>query len=187
MRHLTLNFLTRGPEKISWLPAIPMRRAGVSKPTNWRWQECLLEQGIDGGLRDATRPQGKAPVAKSKVRVVLNLTQSPPPEEVTHWTLRAMAEQVGLAWSTVRLIWRKQGPSPHRFRTFKLSRDPALAEKVHDVVGLYVNPPEHAVVLSIDEESQTQALSRKQAPLPLKAGQPETRTHDCKRHGNTGL
>jgi transposase len=164
-----------------------MRRTGVSKPTIWRWQARFLEQGVNGLLRDATRPPGKAPVSKSKVREVLELTRSPPPGEATHWTLRAMAAQVGLAWSTVRLIWRKHGLVPHRFRTFKLSRDPAFAERVHDVVGLYVNPPEHAAVLSIDEKSQIQALGRTQNPLPMKAGQPETRTHDYKRNGTTTL
>ena len=138
-------------------------------------------------LRDATRPLGKAPVPASKVREVVELTHAPPPGEATHWTLRAMAEQVGLAWSTVRLIWRKHGLVPHRVRTFKLSRDPAFADKLHDVVVIYVNPPEHAVVLSIDEKSQIQALDRTQVPLPMKTGRPEARTHDYIRHGTTTL
>ena len=164
-----------------------MRRVGVSKPTIWRWQARYAQQGVDGLLRDATRPPGKAPVPASKVREVVELTHAPPPGEATHWTLRAMAEQVGLAWSTVRLIWRKHGLVPHRVRTFKLSRDPAFADKLHDVVGLYVNPPEHAVVLSIDEKPQIQALDRTQVPLPMKTGRPEARTHDYIRHGTTTL
>ena len=168
-----------------------MRQVGVSKPTIWRWQARYTQQGVDGLLRDATRPPGKAPVPTSKVRKVVELTHSPPPWEATHWTLCVMAEQVGLAWSTLRLIWRKHGLVPHRVRTFKLSRDPAFADKLHDVVGRYVNHPEHAVFLSIDEseprERQIQALDRTQVPSPMKPDRPETRTRDYIRHGTTTL
>ena len=156
------------------------RRSGTGR-------SVFFEQGVDGLLRDATRPAGKVPVPASKIREALELTQSPPPGEATHWTVRAMAKRVGLAWSTVRVIWRRHGLAPHRIRTFKLSKDPAFAEKLHDVVRLYVNSPEHAVVLSIDEKSQIQALGRTQDLLPMKAGQPETRTHDYTRHGTTTL
>ena len=115
------------------------------------------------------------------------MTLKPPPHEATHWTARAMAVSVGLAVSTVQKIWKTHGLAPHRWRSFKLSNDPAFAEKLHDVVGLYVAPPAHAVVLSIDEKSQIQALDRTQPGLPLKKGRGATMTHDYKRHGTTTL
>ncbi len=107
--------------------------------------------------------------------------------EATHWTIRAMGKAVGLAASTVREIWKAHGLSPHRWRQFKLSNDRAFAEKLHDVVGLYVSPPAHAVVLSVDEKSQIQALDRTQPGLPLKKGRGPTMTHDYKRNGTTTL
>ena len=164
-----------------------MRRSGKSKNCVWRWQRRYMLEGLDGLLHDATRPPGKAPVPDSKVRQVVELTKSPPDGEATHWTLRAMAARVGLAFSTVRSIWQRHGLVPHRMRVFKLSSDPAFVDKLHDIVGLYVNPPEHAVVLSVDEKSQIQALGRTQAPLPMKEGKPQTRTHDYQRNGTTTL
>jgi transposase len=115
------------------------------------------------------------------------MTLIPPPHEATHWTARAMAMLVGLAVSTVQDIWKAHGLAPHRWRAFKLSNDPAFAEKLHDVVGLYVDPPKHAIVLSVDEKSQIQALDRTQPGLPLKKGRGATLTHDYKRHGTTTL
>ena len=146
-----------------------------------------MEEGVDGLLRDKTRPPGKVPVERETVERVVAITLEPPPHEATHWTGRAMAETVGLAVSTVQKIWAAHGLVPHRFRQFKLSRDPAFAEKVRDVIGLYVNPPDHAVVLSIDEKSQIQALDRTQPGLPMKKGRRATMTHDYKRHGTTTL
>ena len=146
-----------------------------------------MEEGVDGLLRDKTRPPGKVPVERETVERVVAITLEPPPHEATHWTGRAMAETVGLAVSTVQKIWAAHGLVPHRFRQFKLSRDPAFAEKVRDVIGLYVNPPDHAVVLSIDENSQIQALDRTQPGLPMKKGRRATMTHDYKRHGTTTL
>ena len=164
-----------------------MRATGKAKKTVWRWQARFAEAGVDGLLCDASRPPGKAPVAADKVAEVVRLTQSPPPHEATHWTARAMAKAAGLAVSTVQKIWKAHGLAPHRWRVFKLSKDPAFAEKLVDVVGLYVDPPAHAVVLSVDEKSQIQALDRTQPGLAMKKGRGATMTHDYKRNGTTTL
>ena len=170
------------------LPVIEVaRRAGVSRPAVWRWQRRYAEAGVEGLLRDKTRPPGKAPVAPATVAEVLALTCAEPPGETTHWTGRAMAKAVGLSLRTIQRIWEKHRLQPHRIRTFKRSTDPAFAEKVEDIVGLYMHPPAHAVVLSIDEKSQIQALDRTQPGLPLKPGKCGTMTHDYKRHGTTTL
>ena len=131
-----------------------MAGTGKSKTCVWRWQERFMHEGIGGLLRDKSRPPGKAPIAPDRVAEIVRLTQQPPPHEATHWTLRAMAKAAGIAASTVQAIWKAHGLSPHRWRSFKLSTDPAFAEKLTDIVGLYVDPPAHAVVLSIDEKSQ---------------------------------
>jgi transposase len=164
-----------------------MATTGKSKTCIWRWQERFMMAGVDGLLRDKTRPPGKPPVAAVRTAEVVRLTLAPPPHEATHWTLRAMAKTAGLAASTVQGIWKVHGLAPHRWRQFKLSKDPAFAEKLHKVVGLYVAPPAHAVVLSIDEKSQIQALDRTQPGLPMKKGRGATMTHDYKRHGTTTL
>jgi transposase len=164
-----------------------MRRAGVSKPCVWRWQRRFMETGVDGLLHDKTRKPGKAPVPQSMVGRLITRTLDPPPGETTHWTGREMAKAMGLAVSTVQKIWRAHGLAPHRLRVFKLSRDPHFAAKVHDVVGLYVDPPAHSLVLSIDEKSQIQALDRTQPGLPMKKGRAGTMTHDYIRHGTTTL
>lgn len=164
-----------------------MRETGKSKTCVWRWQERFMEEGVDGLLRDKTRPPGKAPISPERVEEVIGLTLEPPSHEATHWTGRAMAEAVGLAVRTVQEIWKAHGLTPHRWRQFELSNDPAFAEKLHDIVGLYVSPPAHAVVLSIDEKSQIQALDQTQPGLSLKKGRLQTMTHDYKRHGTTTL
>ena len=164
-----------------------MAATGKSKTCVWRWQERFMEEGVDGLLRDKTRPPGTPPVPKERAEEVVRLTLKPPPHEATHWTGRAMAKAIGLAVSTVQEIWKAHGLAPHRWRRFKLSNDPAFAEKLHDVVGLYVDPPAHAVVLSVDEKSQIQALDRTQPGLPLKKGRGATLTHDYKRNGTTTL
>ena len=146
-----------------------------------------MHEGVGGLLRDKSRPPGKAPVPPDRVAWIVRQTQQPPPFEATHWTLRAMAGAAGIAASTVQAIWKAHGLSPHRWRNFKLSTDPAFAEKLTDIVGLYVDPPAHAVVLSIDEKSQIQALDRTQPGLPLKPGKAGTMTHDYIRHGTTTL
>lgn len=141
-----------------------------------------MTDGVEGLLRDKTRPSGVPPTPDDTVAQVVRLTLEERPGEATHWTLRAMAKRVGLAPSTVQGIWKAHGLSPHRWRTFKLSRDPAFAEKLVDVIGLYVDPPAHAVVLSVDEKSQIQALDRTQPGLPIKKGRAESMTHDYKRN-----
>ena len=184
-----------------------MAATGTSKTTVWRWQERFMAAGVDGLLRDKTRPPGKAPVAPERVAEIVRLTLAPPPHAATHWTAQAMAKRMGLAVSTVQKIWKAHGLAPHRFRAFKLSNDPAFAEKLEAIVGLYVDPPAHAVVLSLDEKSQIQpaqqapapspqepmsgdiggALDRTQPGLPMKKGRGATMTHDYKRNGTTTL
>lgn len=127
-----------------------------------------MHEGVDGLLRDRSRPPGEAPVPPKHVAEIVRLTQAPSPHEATHWTLRAMAKVAGIAASTVQGIWKAHGLSPHRWRHFKLSNDPAFAEKLTTIVGLYVDPLAHAVVLSVDEKSQIQALDRTQPGLPMK-------------------
>jgi transposase len=155
-----------------------MAATGKSKTCVWRWQERFMNAGVDGLLRDKTRPPGKRPVAADRTTEVVRLTLAPPPHEATHWTLRAMAKAMGLAASTIQGIWQAHGLAPHRWRQFKLSKDPAFAEKLQEIVGLYVAPPAHAVVLSVDEKSQIQALDRTQPGLPMKKGRGATMTHD---------
>ena len=162
-------------------------RSGLSKPVVWRWQERFMREGVDGLVRDKTRKPGKAPTPAATVQRVVDLTTSDPPGETTHWTVRMMAKTVGIGASTVQRIWKAHGLQPHRIRRFKLSKDPRFIEKLWDVVGLYVDPPAHAVVLSVDEKSQIQALDRTQPGLPMKKGRAGTMTHDYKRHGTTTL
>jgi transposase len=165
-----------------------MRRTGLSKPSVWRWQERYLEAGVEGLLRDKTRPSRVPPLDQAKVAEIIRRTlEEPPPGEATHWTVRAMAGVSGVSPAKVHEIWQTAGLAPHRVRRFELSNDPAFAQKVEDVVGLYVDPPAHAVVLSIDEKSQIQALDRTQPGLPMKPGRLGTMTHDYKRNGTTTL
>jgi transposase len=163
------------------------RRAGSSRPAVWRWQRRYAEAGVDGLLRDRTRKPGKAPLGDELARRVVALTCAAPPGEATHWTGRAMAEAVGVSLRSVQRTWAAHKLQPHRLRTFKRSRDPDFVAKLEDIVGLYVAPPRHAVVLSVDERSQIQALDRTQPGLPLKPGRAGTMTHDYIRHGTTTL
>jgi transposase len=179
------NIILQSAERRSVLEVAEL--AGVSRPAVWRWQQRFAEEGVDGLLHDKTRKPGKAPLSTAKVAEVLALTCSEPPGEVTHWTGRAVAKAVGVSLRAVQRIWEQHRLQPHRLRTFKRSKDPAFAAKVEDIVGLYMSPPHHAVVLSIDEKSQIQALDRTQPGLPLKPGKCATMTHDYKRHGTTTL
>ena len=164
-----------------------VRQVGQSKPTVWRWQERFAAEGIDGLLRDKTRPPGKKPLSEMVIRQVVTKTTTEKPPAATHWTARAMAKAVGIAVSSVQKIWRAHKLKPHLLRSFKLSNDPAFEEKLVDIVGLYLNPPDKALVLAVDEKSQIQALDRTQPGLPLKKGRAGTMTHDYKRHGTTTL
>ena len=164
-----------------------MRRTAKSKTCVWRWQERFAEAGFAGLLRDKTRPSRIPPLGPEVSERVLALTLADPPGETTHWTADMMAKTASISASAVRRIWKAHGLQPHRWRQFKLSNDPQFVDKLHDVVGLYVNPPAHAIVLSVDEKSQIQALDRTQPGLPMKKGRLGTMTHDYKRHGTTTL
>jgi len=164
-----------------------MAETGKAKTCVWRWQERFMTEGVDGLIRDKTRPSRVAPLAQAKIERVLELTHGDPPPAATHWTAAAMAKAAGLSAASVQRIWKAHGLCPHRVRAFKLSDDPKFAEKLKDVVGLYLNPPAHAVVLSVDEKSQIQALDRTQPGLPMKKGRAGTMTHDYKRCGVTTL
>ena len=161
--------------------------AAASRPSVWRWQQRFAEAGVEGLLRNKARKPGKPPIAADTVARVVALTCGEPPGEATHWTGRAMAKAAGISLRSVQRIWAAHRLQPHRVRSFKRSRDPEFAEKLVDIVGLYVAPPAQAVVLSIDEKSQIQALDRTQPGLPLKPGRCGTMTHDYIRHGTTTL
>jgi transposase len=160
---------------------------GKDKTAVWRWQERFMHEGVAGLTRDKTRPSRVPPLPAETIDRVIALTNQAPPHEATHWSAPAMAKAVGISPSSVRRIWKRHGLQPHRVRTFKISNDPKFADKLKDVVGLYVDPPAHAVVLSIDEKSQIQALDRTQPGLPMKKGRCATMTHDYKRNGTTTL
>jgi transposase len=164
-----------------------MRRAEVSKPCVWRWQERFMREGGAGLVRDKTRKPGLQPLPPAVVERVVALTLSEPPGATTHWSGRAMAAASGVSLRSVQRIWAAHGLQPHRVRRFKLSTDPAFAAKLRDVVGLYLDPPAHSLVLSVDEKSQIQALDRTQPGLPIKKGRAGTMTHDYIRHGTTTL
>src|SRR6058998_3013863 len=164
-----------------------MRRSGKAKPVVWTWQARFMAEGVDGLLRDKTRKPGKPPLPAATVQRVVDLVTGPPPGEATHWTGRMLAKAAGISLRSVQRILEAHQLAPHRIRTFKLSNDPKFAAKLRDIVGLYINPPAHAVVLSVDEKSQIQALDRTQASLPMKPGRAGTMTHDYKRNGTTTL
>jgi transposase len=162
-----------------------VERVGVSKPTVIAWKKRYAVEGI-AGLDD--RPKSGRPAQVDEVAVVLATLEPPPPKlGVTHWSSRLLADQLRISHVWVSKIWKKWGLQPWRRETFKFSTDPQLGAKIRDVVGLYLNPPERAVVLSIDEKSQIQALDRTAPILPLRPGLAERRTHDYVRHGTTTL
>ena len=159
---------------------------GVHKMTVLLWRGRFARKRL-AGLADAPRP-GRAPTyGRAERDRVIALTLEPPPDGTTHWSARRMAARTGISITTVQRIWAEAGLKPHRTETFKFSRDPELEAKVRDVVGLYLAPPERAIVLSLDEKTQIQALDRTQPMLPMKPGQVERHTHDYERHGTTSL
>ena len=164
-----------------------MRATGKAKTVIWRWQERFQDEGAAGLWRDKTRPSRIPPLGPEVVERVVALTLAGPPPTASHWTGSAMAKAAGISVSSVQRIWRAHGLRPHLVRRFKLSNDPQFAAKLREIVGLYVNPPDHAIVLSVDEKSQIQALDRTQPGLPMKKGRAGTITHDYKRHGVTTL
>jgi transposase len=162
------------------------RKLGITKQTVGKWRSRFLERRLDG-LLDEPRPGTPRKVGDEEVERVLTLTLESTPRDATHWSTRSLAAEAGLSRSTVSRIWRAFALQPHRSETFKLSKDPLFVEKVRDIAGLYLNPPERALVLCVDEKSQIQALDRTQPLLPMRPGQVERRTHDYKRHGTTSL
>lgn len=160
---------------------------GVSRPTVLLWRRRYGEAGVDGLLKDAPRPGRKKKISSQKVEAIVNATLHKKPKDATHWSTRMMARAQGVSEATVRRIWKGHGLRPHRVKTFKLSRDPQFVSKLRDVVGLYLNPPDKALLLCVDEKSQIQALDRTQPALPMQSGFAETRTHDYVRHGTTTL
>jgi transposase len=152
-----------------------------------RWRERFLKLGIPGLLKDAPRPGRTPSISATVVAQVIEKTTQSSPANATHWSRSTMAREMGISDSTVGRIWRANGLKPHRVDSFKVSNDPEFANKLEAIVGLYLNPPEHALVLSVDEKSQIQALDRTQPGLPMKKGRGTTMTHDYKRNGTTTL
>jgi len=161
-------------------------RLGADANTVGKWRRRFAEGRMDG-LLDEPRPGAPRQIGDDAIADTIRLTLEATPPDATHWSLRTMAKATGYAPSTIHRIWRAFGLQPHRSQTFKLSTDPLFVEKIRDIVGLYMAPPDRAIVLCVDEKSQIQALDRTQPLLPLRPGQVERRTHDYKRHGTTSL
>src|SRR4051794_8398333 len=161
-------------------------RLGCNENTVGKWRKRFVEHRLDG-LTDEPRPGGPRTITVDQVEEVIVATLESTPPNATHWTRSKMAERTGLSKTTIGEIWKKFGLKPHRVEHFKLSTDPLFIDKLYDVVGLYLNPPEVAVVLCVDEKSQVQALQRSQPAFPMMPGMPERRTHDYLRHGTTTL
>jgi transposase len=159
---------------------------GIDKHTVGKWRNRFAAARLDG-LRDEPRPGAPRQIGDDAIAETIRMTLETRPAGATHWSLRAMARSTGYAPSTIHRIWQAFGLQPHRQETFKLSSDPMFVEKVRDIVGLYLDPPDRAVVLCLDEKSQIQALDRTQPLLPMRPGQAERRAHDYKRHGTTSL
>ena len=163
------------------------RRMNLTEKKTARWRSRFLAGGIAALQKDAPRPGKPRTITGGQVKRVVEMTLHQKPANATHWSTRTMALAAGISEATVRRIWRAHGLKPHLVRTFKLSRDPRFTEKLEDIVGLYLNPPEHAIVLCADEKSQIQALDRTQPGLPIKKGRCGTMTHDYKRNGTATL
>lgn len=160
---------------------------GTTFPTVMRWRARYERMGVPGLVKDATRPGRRRRLSDEFIASVVQRTVQEKPANATHWSTRTLAAAMGISDTTVQRIWKRHGLKPHRVRSFKLSRDPDFLAKLLDVVGLYVDPPERAIVLCVDEKTQIQALERTQPGLPMKKGRAGTMTHDYKRHGTTTL
>jgi transposase len=160
---------------------------GCTRGIVGKWRNRFAAKRLAGIEQDAPRPGRPSPKRTEWTRKILETTTQEKPSAATHWSTRTLAKELGVSRSRVHRVWRAHGLKPHRVKTFKVSNDPQFAEKVRDVVGLYLNPPEHAIVLSVDEKSQIQALDRTQKGLPIHPGRLGTMTHDYKRHGTTTL
>jgi transposase len=162
------------------------KQLGLDRGTVGKWRRRFLERGLDG-LLDEPRPGAPRTISDADVERVITLTLEEQPDDATHWSTRSMARRTGMSQSAISRIWRAFALQPHRSETFKLSKDPLFIEKVRDIVGLYMHPPQRAMVLCVDEKSQIQALDRSAPLLPMRPGQIERRTHDYVRHGTTSL
>lgn len=160
---------------------------GIVRHTVGRWRSRYAQLGLAGIEKDSPRSGRLPSISEEAIQAVIRKTTQETPNDATHWSTRSMAKATGLSAATIRRIWRRHGLKPHRVRTFKLSNDPRFVEKLEEVIGLYLNPPEHALVLCVDEKSQIQALDRTQPGLPIKKGRCGTMTHDYKRNGTTTL
>jgi transposase len=158
----------------------------ITLPTVGKWRQRFLDDRLDG-LTDEPRPGAPRTLKDSQIEEVITKTLESKPDNATHWSTRKMAQTLGLSQTAIVRIWKAFGLQPHRSETFKLSTDPLFIDKVRDIVGLYLHPPERAIVLSVDEKAQVQALDRTQPLLPLSPGQPERQTHDYVRNGTTSL
>jgi transposase len=163
------------------------RELGTSRPTVLRWRRRFEQAGLPGLLEDAPRPGRQRRLTAEKEEAIVNATLYSKPRAATHWSVRTLARAQGVSPATIYRVWRGHRLQPHRVKRFKLSTDPKFFRKLHDIVGLYLHPPEKALVLSVDEKSQIQALDRTQPVLPLRPGMPERQTHDYTRHGTTTL
>jgi len=163
------------------------KELNTSRPTILLWRQRYALAGLTGLLKDAPRPGRRKLIGAPKVEAIVNATLQTRPRDATHWSVRTMARAQGVSPATVHRIWEAHGLQPHRTETFKLSRDPDFVRKLRDVVGLYLNPPDKALVLCVDEKSQIQALDRTQPALPMRPGLPARQTHDYVRHGTTTL
>jgi transposase len=170
-----------------WRNKAIAKRLELSEQKVARWRNRFLVEGFGGIEKDAPRPGRKPKITAQQVEAVVRKTLQEKPPNATHWSTRKMAKAVGLSERTVRRIWQSHGLKPHLVRRFKLSRDPRFVEKLEAIVGLYLNPPDRAIVLCADEKSQIQALDRTQPGLPLKKGRRGTMTHDYKRNGTATL
>ncbi len=161
-------------------------RTGIHEQTVGKWRRRFVEERLEG-LYDEPRPGRPRTITDDQVAAVIERTLKSTPADATHWSIRSMAKETGFSHSTIRRIWRAFGLQPHRAESFKLSSDPLFVEKVRDIVGLYLSPPNRALVLCVDEKSQIQALDREQPVLPMMPGVPERQTHNYIRHGTTSL
>ena len=164
-----------------------VRAVGKDKTAIWRWQERFMQAGVDGLARNKTRPSRIPPLPAETIDRVIALTNADLPHEATHWTAAAMAKAAGISPSSVQRIWKAHGLAPHRVRSFKLSNDPKFAEKLKDVVGLYIDPPAHAVVLGVRSEDPDPGPRSHAARSSDEEGRDPSMTHDYKRHGTTTL
>ncbi len=187
------------PQKLVWRARIVLmwssgagvtaivRATGKTKKTAYRWRDRYVAAGVDGLARDGSRPGRKPPLSAEVIARVVEMTLREKPPAATQWSARTLAKAVGLSHTSVQRIWSAHGLKPHLRKTFKLSNDKHFVDKVVDIVGLYLDPPDKALVFSVDEKSQIQALDRTQPGLPMKKGRAGTMTHDYKRNGTTTL